>query len=97
VIIETILTTQDDRGAVNFAPMGVEWGEETIVIKPFLETTTFRNLRRTVGCTGRRSEVVRRVKEATPSEPQRAGGRRKPTDPSPLPFVHCLKPASRKM
>src|SRR4051812_18078480 len=24
--------------------MGVEWGEETIVLKPFLETTTFRNL-----------------------------------------------------
>jgi hypothetical protein len=32
VIIETILTTQDERGTVNFAPMGVEWGEETIVI-----------------------------------------------------------------
>jgi hypothetical protein len=44
VIIETILTTQDERGTVNFAPMGVEWGEDTIVIKPFLETTTFRNL-----------------------------------------------------
>jgi hypothetical protein len=24
--------------------MGVEWGEETIVLKPFLETTTYRNL-----------------------------------------------------
>jgi hypothetical protein len=24
--------------------MGVEWGDETIVLKPFLETTTFRNL-----------------------------------------------------
>ena len=31
-------------GAVNFAPMGVEWGESTIVLKPFLETTTFRNV-----------------------------------------------------
>lgn len=37
----------DEGGTVNFAPMGVEWGEETIVIKPFLETTTFRNLRAT--------------------------------------------------
>ena len=27
--------------------MGVEWGAETIVLKPFLETTTFRNLRAT--------------------------------------------------
>lgn len=47
MIIESILTTMDDRGAVNFAPMGVEWGEEEIVIKPFLETTTFKNLQDT--------------------------------------------------
>jgi hypothetical protein len=44
VIIETIVTTRDDKGTINFAPMGVEWGEEHIVLKPFLETTTFRNL-----------------------------------------------------
>jgi len=47
VIIESILTTMDASGVVNFAPMGVEWGEERIVIKPFLETATFRNLRAT--------------------------------------------------
>jgi hypothetical protein len=47
MIIETILTTMDREGRVNIAPMGVEWGEEVIVIKPFLETTTFRNLRDT--------------------------------------------------
>jgi hypothetical protein len=47
MIIESILTTTDARGGVNFAPMGVEWGEEEIVIKPFLETTTFRNLEAT--------------------------------------------------
>jgi hypothetical protein len=47
MIIESILTTMDPAGAVNYAPMGVEWGEETIVIKPFLETTTFRNLKAT--------------------------------------------------
>jgi len=45
VILETIVTTVDGQGTINFAPMGVEWGEETIVLKPFLETTTFRNLR----------------------------------------------------
>jgi hypothetical protein len=44
VIVETIVTTVDSAGVINFAPMGVEWGEETIVLKPFLETTTFRNL-----------------------------------------------------
>jgi uncharacterized protein len=47
VIVESILTTMDAGGAINFAPMGVEWGEEEIVLKPFLETTTFRNLQAT--------------------------------------------------
>ena len=44
MIIESIVTSMAPDGAVNFAPMGVEWGEETIVLKPFLETTTFRNV-----------------------------------------------------
>ena len=44
MILETIVTTLDSAGAINFAPMGVEWGEEIIVLKPFLETNTFRNL-----------------------------------------------------
>ena len=44
MIVEGIVTTQDAAGQVNFAPMGVEWGEERLVLKPFLETTTFRNL-----------------------------------------------------
>ena len=44
MILETIVTTVDAGGSINFAPMGVEWGEETIVLKPFLETTTFRNV-----------------------------------------------------
>jgi uncharacterized protein len=44
VIVETIVTTIDPGGTINFAPMGVEWGDDLIVLKPFLETTTFRNL-----------------------------------------------------
>jgi hypothetical protein len=44
VIVETIVTTLALDGAINFAPMGVEWGEESIVLKPFLKTTTFQNL-----------------------------------------------------
>ncbi len=47
LIIESIVTTMDTAGAVNFAPMGVEWDQETIVLKPFLETTTFRNVQAT--------------------------------------------------
>jgi uncharacterized protein len=46
MIIETIVTTMDANGAVNIAPMGVEWdgGDDPPVLKPFLETTTFRNV-----------------------------------------------------
>ena len=47
MIIESILTSMSPDGSINFAPMGVEWGESTIVLKPFLETTTFRNVRET--------------------------------------------------
>lgn len=47
MIIESILTTMDPTGAINFAPMGVEWGEDRIIVKPFLETTTFRNVQAT--------------------------------------------------
>jgi hypothetical protein len=44
LIIESIVTTLDADGRVNVAPMGVEWGDEIIVLKPFLETATYRNL-----------------------------------------------------
>ena len=46
MIIETIVTTLDSRGGVNIAPMGVEWdgGDAPPVLKPFLETATYRNL-----------------------------------------------------
>ncbi len=44
MIIETIVTTRAADGHVNFAPMGVEWGEDELVLKPYLETITFANL-----------------------------------------------------
>jgi hypothetical protein len=48
VIIETIVTTAAADGEVNCAPMGVEWNPdeepESIVMKPFLETVTYRNV-----------------------------------------------------
>jgi hypothetical protein len=47
VIVETIVTTVAEDGRVNCAPMGVEWGDDVIVLKPFLETTTYRNVRAT--------------------------------------------------
>jgi hypothetical protein len=48
VIVETIVTTVAANGDVNCAPMGVEWNpdanSESIVLKPFLETATYRNV-----------------------------------------------------
>lgn len=47
MIIESIVTTMSAAGEINIAPMGVEWDDERPVLKPFLETTTFRNVRET--------------------------------------------------
>jgi uncharacterized protein len=47
VILETVVTTINPDGTVNCAAMGVEWGEERIVVKPFRGTRTLRNLRAT--------------------------------------------------
>jgi hypothetical protein len=44
MIVESIVTTVAADGTVNCAPMGVEWGDERIVLKPFLDTATYRNV-----------------------------------------------------
>ena len=44
MIIETIFTSLDASGQPNFAPMGVLWGEETLIVRPFRDTATYRNL-----------------------------------------------------
>ena len=41
------MTTINPDGSVNCGAMGVEWGEERIVIKPYRATRTLRNLRAT--------------------------------------------------
>jgi hypothetical protein len=46
-ILETVVTTINADGSVNCAAMGVEWGEQRIVIKPYRGTRTLRNLRAT--------------------------------------------------
>jgi uncharacterized protein len=46
-ILETVVTTINPDDTVNCAAMGVEWGEQQIVIKPFRGTRTLRNLRAT--------------------------------------------------
>jgi uncharacterized protein len=46
MIVETVTTTINPDGTANCAAMGVEWGEEAIVIKPYRSTRTLRNLER---------------------------------------------------
>jgi uncharacterized protein len=47
VIVETVVTTINPDGSVNSGAMGVEWGDERIVIKPYRGTRTLRNLQAT--------------------------------------------------
>jgi hypothetical protein len=70
VIIETIVTSMAADGSINFAPMGVEWGEEIIVLKPFLETTTFRNLRQSRAAVVNLTDDVMLFAQGAISSPQ---------------------------
>jgi hypothetical protein len=70
VIIESIVTTVDADGRVNCAPMGVEWGEDVIVLKPFLDTTTFRNVVATEAAVVNLIDDVRVFARAAISNPE---------------------------
>jgi hypothetical protein len=70
VIIETIVTTMDAAGRVNCAPMGVEWGEDVIVLKPFLETATYRNVTATRSAVVNLTDDVRVFARAAISNPE---------------------------
>jgi hypothetical protein len=70
VIIETIVTTRAADGVVNCAPMGVEWGDGGIVLKPFLETATFRNLSATGVAVVNLTDDVRVYARAAISNPE---------------------------
>jgi uncharacterized protein len=69
VILETIVTTVAADGAVNCAPMGVEWGETAIVLKPFLETATYRNVMATRSAVVNLTDDVRVFAKAAISNP----------------------------
>jgi len=70
MIVESIITTMDPAGAINFAPMGVEWGEDVIVVKPFLETTTYRNISATGVAVVNLTDDVMLLAQAAISSPQ---------------------------
>ena len=70
MIIESIVTTVDADGRVNCAPMGVEWGEDVIVLKPFLDTATYRNVVATRAAVVNLTDDVRVFARAAISNPE---------------------------
>jgi beta-RFAP synthase len=69
VILETIVTTVAGDASVNCAPMGVEWGDESIVLKPYVETATYRNVVATGSAVVNLTDDVRVFARAAISNP----------------------------
>ena len=44
MIIETIFSTVNEAGQPNFAPMGIDWGEDELTVRPFRQSRTCHNL-----------------------------------------------------
>jgi hypothetical protein len=65
VIVETIVTSVAADGVVNVAPMG----DEVIVLKPFLETATYRNVTATGAAVVNLTDDVRVFARAAISNP----------------------------
>jgi hypothetical protein len=47
MIVECIFSTLNSAGEPNFAPMGLVWGEREIIVRPFVQTSTYQNLQAT--------------------------------------------------
>jgi uncharacterized protein len=69
-IVETVTTTINPDGTVNCAAMGVEWGDETIVIKPYRPTRTLRNLRATGAAVVNLTDDILLFAQAALGDPQ---------------------------
>ena len=68
-IVESIVTTLDPAGELNVAPMGVDWGEDQLVLKPYRNTATFRNLAATGEAVVNLTDDVRIFARAAISNP----------------------------
>lgn len=74
MIIETIVTTVSEDDAVNTAPMGIEWDpsgdRDSIVLMPFLDTATYRNVITTQTAVVNLTDDVRVFARAAISNPR---------------------------
>ncbi len=69
-IVETVTTTLNPDGTVNCAAMGVEWGDDTIVIKPHRPTRTLRNLHATGAAVINLTDDILMFTQAALGDPQ---------------------------
>jgi uncharacterized protein len=69
-IVETVTTTINPDGTVNCAAMGVEWGDDIIVIKPYRPTRTLRNLRATGAAVVNLTDDILLFTQAALGDPQ---------------------------
>src|ERR671930_781075 len=69
-IVETVTTTINPDGTVNCAAMGVEWGDEIIVIKPYRATRTLRNLQATGAAVVNLTDDILLFAQAALGDPQ---------------------------
>ena len=44
MILEAVVSTLDLAGKTNLAPMGVSWEKERLIVRPYRDSVTFRNL-----------------------------------------------------
>ena len=70
MIIEAIVTTLNEQGEANFAPMGVTIADGEILIRPYKESATYRNLLATGQAVVNLTDNVRLFAEGAVSSPQ---------------------------
>ncbi len=70
MIIETIVTTLNEQGEANFAPMGVTIGDGEILIRPYKDSATYRNLLATGAAVVNLTDNARLFAEAAISNPE---------------------------
>ncbi len=70
MIIEAIVTTLNEQGEANFAPMGVTIGNGEILIRPYKDSATYRNLLATGAAVVNLTDNARLFAEAAISNPQ---------------------------
>lgn len=70
MIIESIVTTLNEEGEANFAPMGVTIGEGELLIRPYKDSATYRNLVATGAAVVNLSDNIRLFAESAISNPK---------------------------